>query len=60
MIRDLTEGRTETVLVKFSLPLFISVIFQQMYNMADSMIAGNFRRRGKRSGGQSAPPIRSQ
>ena len=42
MIRDLTEGRTETVLVKFSLPLFISVIFQQMYNMADSMIAGKF------------------
>ena len=47
MIRDLTEGRTETVLVKFSLPLFISVIFQQMYNMADSMIAGKFSADGE-------------
>ncbi len=47
MIRDLTEGKTETVLVKFSLPLFISVIFQQMYNMADSMIAGNFAADGE-------------
>jgi len=47
MIRDLTEGKTETVLVKFSLPLFISVIFQQMYNMADSMIAGKFSADGE-------------
>ena len=29
-------------LVKYTLPMFISVVFQQFYNMADSMIAGKF------------------
>lgn len=47
MIKDLTEGSPEKVLVKFSLPLFVSVLFQQMYNMADSMIAGKFSADGE-------------
>lgn len=42
MIKDLTQGKPESVLLRFSLPMFISVIFQQMYNMADSVIAGRF------------------
>lgn len=42
MMKNLTEGNVEAVLLKFSLPLFISVIFQQMYNIADSVIAGKF------------------
>lgn len=42
MIQDLTEGKPHMVLWKFSIPMFVSVIFQQMYNMADSMIAGKF------------------
>ncbi len=42
MVKDLTEGKPEVVLWKFSLPMFISVIFQQMYNIADSIIAGKF------------------
>ena len=42
MIRDLTKGKPNTVLLKFSLPMFLSVIFQQFYNMADSMVAGRF------------------
>lgn len=41
-MKDLTEGREETVLWKFSIPMFISVIFQQLYNIADSVIAGKF------------------
>lgn len=40
MNKDLTVGRPETVLWKFSLPLFGSVIFQQLYNIADSLVAG--------------------
>lgn len=40
--RDLTIGRPESVLWRFCLPLFGSVIFQQMYNIADSLVAGNF------------------
>lgn len=42
MNKDLTVGRPETVLWKFSLPLFGSVIFQQLYNIADSLVAGKF------------------
>ncbi len=42
MANDLTKGSTSKVLLKFTMPLFISVIFQQMYSIADSMIAGKF------------------
>lgn len=42
MNRDLTVGRPEQVLWKFCLPLFGSVIFQQLYNIADSLVAGKF------------------
>lgn len=42
MVQDLTEGKSGKVLFKFTLPLFISVIFQQFYNIADSLIAGRF------------------
>lgn len=42
MIKDLTVGKPESVLWKFTIPMFISVIFQQMYNIADSVIAGKF------------------
>lgn len=37
---DLTVGTPSRVLLKFSLPLLISVAFQQFYNIADSIIAG--------------------
>lgn len=39
---DLTIGNPSSVLWKFCLPLFGSVIFQQFYNVADSLIAGKF------------------
>ncbi|MDY4971247.1 MAG: MATE family efflux transporter [Lachnospiraceae bacterium] len=42
MNKDLTVGNPSEVLWKFSIPLFGSVIFQQMYNIADSLIAGKF------------------
>ena len=42
MVNDLTKGKTSRVILYFSLPLFISVIFQQMYSIADSVIAGRF------------------
>lgn len=42
MNKDLTVGKPESVLWRFCLPLFGSVIFQQMYNIADSLVAGNF------------------
>lgn len=42
MVKDLTVGKPEEVLWKFSIPMFVSVVFQQMYNIADSVIAGKF------------------
>ena len=40
--KDLTVGKPSTVLWKFCLPLFGSIIFQQLYNIADSWVAGKF------------------
>ena len=42
MNKDLTVGKTSIVLWKFCLPLFGSIIFQQLYNIADSFVAGKF------------------
>ncbi len=42
MNRELTVGKPESVLWRFCLPLLGSVLFQQMYNIADSLIAGRF------------------
>ncbi len=42
MNKDLTVGRPDTVLWRFCLPLFGSIIFQQLYNIADSLVAGKF------------------
>lgn len=42
MNRDLTVGNPRTVVLRYALPMFVSVIFQQLYNIADSVIAGNF------------------
>ena len=42
MNKDLTIGKPQTVLWQFSLPLLGSVLFQQLYNIADSLVAGKF------------------
>ncbi len=42
MNKDLTVGNATSVLWRFCLPLFGSIIFQQLYNIADSFVAGKF------------------
>ena len=42
MNKDLTQGNPQTVLWRFCLPMFGSIIFQQLYNIADSLVAGKF------------------
>lgn len=42
MVKDLTKGAVAPLLLKFSVPLLVSVVFQQLYSIADSVIAGNF------------------
>ena len=39
---DLIHGPIFKSLIIFALPLFISNIFQQLYNTVDTMIVGNF------------------
>ena len=40
MITDLTQGSTRKMLWYFSIPMLLSVAFQQMYHIVDSIIAG--------------------
>ncbi len=42
MNKDLTVGKPSSVLWRFCLPLFASILFQQLYNIADSFVAGKF------------------
>ena len=42
MNKDLTVGKPSQVLWQFCLPMFGSIIFQQLYNIADSLVAGKF------------------
>ena len=42
MNKDLTKGDPQKVLWAFCLPMFGSIIFQQLYNIADSLVAGRF------------------
>ena len=42
MTTDLTVGKTSQKLFWFSIPLLLSVAFQQLYQMADSIIVGRF------------------
>lgn len=42
MTTDMTTGNPSRVLVGFFTPMLLSVVFQQLYNLADSVIAGRF------------------
>ena len=42
MNRDLTEGNIRSLIWRFTLPLLGSMLFQQLYNIADSLVAGKF------------------
>lgn len=42
MVTDLTKEHPDKTLWRFWLPMMFSVAFQQIYNIADSMIAGKF------------------
>lgn len=42
MVTDLTKGHPDKTLWRFLLPMMFSMAFQQIYNIADSMIAGKF------------------
>ncbi len=41
-VLNMTDGDPYKLLLKFAVPLFIGNIFQQLYNMVDSIIVGNY------------------
>lgn len=42
MVRDMTEGKPSKVIISYSVPIILSGMFQQFYNIADSLIAGKY------------------
>ena len=39
---DMTEGNITKLLITFALPLFVGNLFQQFYNMVDTIIVGRY------------------
>ena len=39
---NLTEGEIRGVILRFAAPIFLSQLFQQLYNSVDSLIVGNY------------------
>lgn len=42
MVKNLTEGKPLKILFFFALPMLVGNLFQQLYNMVDSMVVGRF------------------
>ena len=42
MVKNLTEGKPLKLLFFFALPMVVGNLFQQLYNMVDSMVVGQF------------------
>ena len=40
-MKDLTKGNPFKLILFFALPVFVGCVFQQLYNMADTIIVGN-------------------
>ena len=39
---DMTKGSAWKLIVQFAVPVFLSQVFQQLYNTADALIVGRF------------------
>ena len=42
LITDMSQGRPAAILWRFTIPMLLSAVFQQLYNVADSVVAGRF------------------
>ena len=42
MVKNLTNGKPLKLLFFFALPMVLGNLFQQLYNMVDSMVVGKF------------------
>ena len=41
-VKKMTQGNPYKLILEFTLPIFLSQVFQQLYNTADSLIVGRF------------------
>ena len=41
-VLNMTEGKPVSLIIKFSIPMLIGNLFQQLYNLVDSIIVGQF------------------
>ena len=57
MMKDLTREHPDKILWRFLLPMLVSVMFQQIYNIADSCIAGRFAGEGALAAVGASYPI---
>lgn len=42
MVRDMMQGNPLKVMTIFAIPMFIGSVFQQVYNLVDSMVVGKY------------------
>lgn len=42
LTRDMTSGSPARLIIKFSIPMLVGNLFQQFYNMVDSIVVGKF------------------
>ncbi|ARP50398.1 MULTISPECIES: MATE family efflux transporter [Caproicibacterium] len=40
--KDMTSGNPQKLIIQFAVPIFLSQLFQQLYNTVDSVIVGNY------------------
>jgi putative MATE family efflux protein len=41
-MQDLTKGKEQGLIFRFAVPMLIGNVFQQLYNIVDSLVVGNF------------------
>ena len=41
-VKDMTKGNPTGLLLTFMLPMVVGNVFQQLYNMVDTVVVGNF------------------
>jgi putative MATE family efflux protein len=41
-MKDLTQGKESRIIFRFAVPMLLGNVFQQMYNIVDSVIVGNY------------------
>lgn len=50
MTKDMTSGSPTKLIIGFAVPMFLGMLFQQFYNMVDTLIVGQFLGMGPLAG----------